>query len=88
MPSQDQEAAFHRSEARYSALAIVLHWTIAAAVLVQLVLASRMDGRTPEAFALVQLHKSVGVTILLLTLVRLAWRLSHHPPPLPPLPAW
>jgi cytochrome b561/polyisoprenoid-binding protein YceI len=31
-------------------------------------------------FALFQLHKSVGITILLLTLARLAWRLTHRPP--------
>ena len=34
-----------------------------------------------RGFALFQLHKSVGVTILLLTLARLAWRLTHRPPP-------
>lgn len=34
-----------------------------------------------RGFALFQLHKSVGITILLLTLVRLTWRLTHRPPP-------
>lgn len=33
-----------------------------------------------SGFALYQLHKSVGITILLLTLARLAWRLTHRPP--------
>ena len=33
-----------------------------------------------RGFTLFQLHKSVGVTILLLTLVRLGWRLTHRPP--------
>jgi cytochrome b561/polyisoprenoid-binding protein YceI len=33
-----------------------------------------------RGFELFQLHKSVGVTILLLTLARLAWRLTHRPP--------
>ena len=33
-----------------------------------------MEGRTPEAFAITQLPKSVGITILLLSLARLAWR--------------
>lgn len=68
---------------RYSTVAIVLHWLIAAAILFQVIMAWRMDGRTPQGFALIQLHKSVGISILLLSLVRLAWRLTHRPPPLP-----
>ncbi|MET0293644.1 MAG: cytochrome b/b6 domain-containing protein, partial [Phenylobacterium sp.] len=68
---------------RYAAIAIVLHWMIAAAILAQIVLADRMGGRTPEGFALTQLHKSIGVTILLLSLLRLGWRLANPPPPMP-----
>jgi cytochrome b561 len=34
-------------------------------------------------FNLFQLHKSVGITVLVLSLLRLAWRLSHRAPPLP-----
>jgi cytochrome b561/polyisoprenoid-binding protein YceI len=66
---------------RYSAVAIGLHWLIAAAILLQVVLAWRMVGHnTPQGFALMQLHKSVGVTILALTLARLGWRLARPPP--------
>src|SRR5436190_8976860 len=65
---------------RYSALAVVLHWTIAALIILQLTLSYRMEGRTPEAFAVIQFHKSIGITVLLLSLVRLAWRLMHPPP--------
>lgn len=61
---------------RYSTVAIVLHWLIAAAIIFQVILAWRMDGRTPQGFALIQLHKSVGISILLLSLARLAWRAS------------
>lgn len=68
---------------RYSTVAIVLHWLIAAAIIFQVILAWRMDGRTPQGFALIQLHKSVGISILLLSLARLAWRLTHRPPPMP-----
>lgn len=68
---------------RYGAVAIALHWTIAALIVVQVVLAGRMEARTPEAFAVTQFHKSVGVTILLLTMARLAWRLAQPPPPEP-----
>jgi cytochrome b561/polyisoprenoid-binding protein YceI len=69
---------------RYATVAILLHWLIAAAIVLQIALGLRMgSGDTPEAFAVFQLHKSVGITILLLSLVRLGWRLSHPPPPLP-----
>src|ERR1700761_4758779 len=74
---------------RYSAVAILLHWLIAAAILLQVVLAWRMVGHnTPQGFALVQLHKSVGITILALSLARLAWRLVKPPPPETGLAAW
>ena len=76
------------AQARYSLVAILLHWTIAAAILMQFILSTRMHGRTPEAFALFQLHKSIGITILVLSLLRLAWRLTHRPPPEPPLASW
>ena len=64
----------------YSGGAIFLHWLIAAALAGQIALGFGMpDG--PQGFALVQLHKSIGIVILLLSLVRLGWRLTHaHPP--------
>ena len=79
-----------QQRSRYSAVAIVLHWLIAAAIVFQVIIAWRMGGgRTPEGFALVQLHKSIGITVLLLSLARLAWRLTHRPPPPPAgMAAW
>jgi cytochrome b561 len=69
---------------RYPTYAILLHWVIAAAILLQVILAGRMEGpRTPESFAVTQLHKSIGATILILSLARLAWRLLNPPPPMP-----
>jgi len=77
------------ASARYAAVAIALHWTIAALIVLQVVLAGRMEGRTPEAFAVLQFHKSIGITVLLLSLARLAWRLLNPPPPEPAtLAAW
>lgn len=73
-----------QARSHYSAVAIILHWLIAAAIVFQVIIAWRMGGgRTPEGFALVQLHKSIGITVLLLSLGRLGWRLTHRPPPLP-----
>lgn len=69
---------------RYSRGAMLLHWLIAAAFAFQIGLGWRMDApRGPQAFAVYQLHKSVGITILLLTLVRLAWRFTKPAPAFP-----
>src|SRR3990170_7268540 len=68
------------AQARYSTGAILLHWLIALALAFQLALGFSMP-KDERGFALFQLHKSVGITILLLTLARLVWRLTHRPPP-------
>lgn len=67
---------------RYSRTAIFLHWTIALALAFQLALGWRLEEtpKGPELFAGFQLHKSVGLTILVLTLVRIAIRVMRpHP---------
>lgn len=69
------------AQLRYSGGAILLHWLIALALAFQLALGFAMP-KNASGFALFQLHKSVGITILVLTLARLAWRLAHRPPPL------
>jgi cytochrome b561 len=70
---------------RYAPVAIGLHWLIALAILFQISLGWRMDDHAhgAQTYLVFQLHKSVGITILLLSLIRLGWRLSHPPPPLP-----
>lgn len=78
--------------ARYTATAITLHWLIALLLLGQfafgLLLADIPRG-TPARGIYVNLHKSSGILIGLLILLRVAWRLTHKPPPLPAtMPAW
>lgn len=75
--------------ARYSLGAILLHWLIAAALAFQIVFAESLDGpRGPDLFARFQLHKSVGITILLLSMLRLGWRsIARRPAPVPG-PKW
>ena len=68
------------AQQRYSSVAVLLHWAIALALGFQLALGFSMP-KDERGFELFQLHKSVGITILLLTLARLAWRLTHRPPP-------
>ena len=80
------------ADARFTAVAIALHWLIGLGILAMLAMGLAMaHAPLPPSskFALYQLHKSVGITILLAALLRLAWRLSHRPPPLPrDMPAW
>ncbi len=73
------------SRTRYTTVAIVIHWLIAAAIIFQIILGWRMgDGpKGPTTFALFQLHKSIGFTILLLSLLRLVWKLLNPVPPPP-----
>ena len=74
-----------RDGGRYSTVSIGLHWTIALAILAQIQLGWRMTDmeRSATQFELYQLHKSIGLSILLLSVVRLAWRVTHPAPPLP-----
>ncbi|MBS0361616.1 MAG: YceI family protein [Proteobacteria bacterium] len=73
-----------RANRRYATIAIVLHWLIALAIVAQVSLAWRFDDdHSPTGFALTQLHKSIGITILVLSLIRLGWRLANPPPPEP-----
>ena len=77
---------------RYTAVAIALHWLIAIAILAMLVMGLVMVHGSlamADKFRVYQLHKSVGLTILGLSVLRLLWRLGHPPPALPAgMPAW
>ena len=76
---------------RYTIPAIVLHWLIAALVFFQFALGWYMTDlpTTPVRGPYFALHKSIGITVFLLLLVRVLWRLSHAPPAMPAsLPAW
>ncbi|MBD8545150.1 YceI family protein [Sphingomonas sp. CFBP 8760] len=71
-----------RGAPRYAGGAIVLHWLTAAAFAFQVGLGWRMGvSRGPDTFSAFQLHKSIGITILLLTIARIGWRLAYTPPP-------
>lgn len=74
---------------RYSAVAVTLHWAIAAAILLLLISglwmtdAIKVPDTRADAFAVYQWHKSLGLTVLVLSFARLAWRLVNPPPALP-----
>lgn len=69
---------------RYTATAQALHWVVAALMFSVLPLAWAMTSLprgAPNRDLLYMLHKSVGMTILVLAIVRTAWRVTHRPPP-------
>ena len=77
--------------ARYGGVAIFLHWAVAAAIFCTFPLGVYMADLpvSPHRLELVAYHRWIGVTVLGLACVRLAWRLGHPPPALPAaLPAW
>ncbi len=75
-----------RPRQRYTAVAQALHWLLALAltgiVILGLVMA-HVKLAPAIQFKMFQLHKSIGITILVLAVLRLLWRLTHRPPPLP-----
>ncbi len=74
---------------RYSYTAITLHWLIALLLAFQIALGWALEGNnSPELFARYQLHKSIGISILLLSLARLVIRLFVSRPPASDGPAW
>jgi cytochrome b561 len=80
------------SAGRYTATAITLHWLIALLLLGQFAFGfwlGDIPRGTPARGIYVNLHKSTGILIGLLILLRIGWRLTHAPPPLPlTMPAW
>ena len=79
------------SIARYTRIAMLLHWLMAAGVVALFALGWFMVDlpKGPERGYYFALHKSIGLTIFGLLLIRIYWRLRHTPPPLPQhLPRW
>jgi cytochrome b561 len=70
---------------RYGAVARLLHWVIAAMVIVQIPAGIAMTSEPLAAAAdpLFVLHKGMGSVLLVLVVARIAWRLTHRPPPFP-----
>jgi cytochrome b561 len=80
------------SPTRYNGVAIAIHWLTAVAIVTQFALGWTMISLRPPSylhFTLHQWHKSIGITILALSVLRLLWRLLHRQPPLPAtMPTW
>ncbi|MET0372512.1 MAG: cytochrome b [Sphingobium sp.] len=73
---------------RYTLIARILHWLMAVLILFNLWLGIAHDS-LPKEWQVMPVHKSVGLTVLALAVVRLIWRLAHPAPPLPAaMPHW
>jgi cytochrome b561 len=69
---------------RWGGVAQFLHWLIVALIIMQVFLALRAEELHGMAkLAMLARHKSVGITILMLAVLRLVWRLVNPTPPLP-----
>ena len=69
---------------RFTALSRVLHWLTAVLVFCALFIGFVMVNSVGDYSALIMIHRTLGVTILAVVLVRLVNRLTHRAPPLPP----
>ena len=69
---------------RYTRTAMTLHWLIALLMIGNVVLGLSADS-WPDDWVrpVVDTHKSIGITVLGLALMRILWRVTHKPPPLP-----
>ncbi len=76
---------------RFGAVAQFLHWAVVVGIALQFTWAWRIDEADSirQQFALVNQHKSIGMSVLILVLIRLAWRAFNRPPPHPDtMPPW
>ncbi|MFC5497621.1 cytochrome b [Caenimonas terrae] len=76
---------------RYGRPAIVLHWLLAALIVLMVALGWSMMTieHGPQGPWYFDLHRSIGLVVFALVLLRIVWRLFHRPAPLPAgLPRW
>ena len=76
---------------RWGSLSKSLHWLIAVLILALGIVGLVMGEfpKTPKYFWIYTMHKSIGITVLVLVVVRLVWRLyAGAPEPVPGTPSW
>ena len=93
MNTQAEPLAKHTdlsAPSRYTRMAMALHWLIALLIIGNVALGLSADS-LPDGWVrpVIDTHKSIGITVLGLALLRIVWRVSHTPPPLPrEFPSW
>lgn len=76
---------------KFSLTTVSLHWIIAIGMIAMIGFGLFIEDmpRSPEKGELIGLHKSFGILILLLAIVRIAWRVENKfPKPLSAMPGW
>jgi cytochrome b561 len=80
---------------RYNTVSIILHWVLGAALIAIFIFGNYMTDLpfSPQRLKLYNWHKWAGISILVLSTVRLLWRLTHPAPALPAkielaMPGW
>lgn len=89
------QAALQNQPTRYSGTAKTFHWVLALAIVTLFGVGLYMTGLpfSPQRLKLYNWHKWAGFTILVLSVLRLLWRVTHRPPQLPEkvlatMPGW
>ena len=82
---------FRNTAEKYGPIALLFHWTIVVLIITQFALAIRADDlpRGAALLATLTLHKSIGITIFSLAILRLVWRWVNPVPAMPSTaPRW
>jgi cytochrome b561 len=82
---------FKNDATRYGAIAQLFHWAIVALIITQFVLANKADDLPlgPAKIATLATHKSIGMTVFGLAVLRLIWRWFNSVPEVPAhTPEW
>ncbi|SAK73443.1 cytochrome B561 [Caballeronia catudaia] len=90
-PATSRDGRPNASSERYAGPMIALHWLIAIAIIAMLCIGFYMVALPrglPFKSDLINFHKSLGITVFLLVLMRILVRLAYGRPPLPPMPTW
>ena len=86
--AHDAVAAATAARSRYDRVAAWLHWSIGALLLAEIAFGLLLDDiaprGTPARAGVINLHKSFGIVLGVLIVLRIVWRLGHAPPPWPP----
>ena len=73
---------------KYTLPAIISHWITAVLIVILFALGLYMVGLPTDVVPSVrkpwfELHKSLGITVFIVLLIRIAWRVAHPPPAYP-----
>ncbi|MFA6114084.1 MAG: cytochrome b [Sphingomonas sp.] len=85
MSKHDYDTGSQKGAIRYSTVAVILHWMLAALIFYNLA-SGLLRHRLPHD--VFQFHVSAGISILALSIARVIWRLTHRPPAFLELNPW